>query len=228
MCAWNPNTHRHVRIADIRAINCSHRALLTLSPALCLPIYLHRGPYVAVQTSAQTQTGTTLCQNHRPPKRKIPCVLSIRLVSGPGCGMGDWLKFKIFTVVEVLGKGRAQGGAERRWALLLVLIPAHSWEFALSISTFVYDMGRLRGWEVLEHTFLLHVNSLQESLKLLRHNFFLTLPTSTFHNRVILSTTKSFSISEMSKTGVKKGKQFFLKIILTREKLHIKQISVTT
>lgn len=50
------------------------------------------------------------------------------LVSGPGVGMGDWLKLKIFTVMEVLGKGRAQGGAKRRWALLLVLIliPAHS------------------------------------------------------------------------------------------------------
>lgn len=126
-------------------INCSHPALLTSSPALCPPIHLHRGPYTAVQTSAQTQTGTALSQNHRPLKRKIPWVLSITLVSGPGLGVGDWLKFKVLAVVEVLGKGRAQGGTERRWALLLVLIPAHSWEFALSISTFVYDVGRLRG-----------------------------------------------------------------------------------
>lgn len=81
---------------------------------------------MAGQTSAQKRTGTTPCQTHHPPKRKIPRVLSITLVSGLGFAMGDWLKLKIFAVVEVLGTGRAQGGAERRWALLLVLIPAHS------------------------------------------------------------------------------------------------------
>jgi len=70
--------------------------------------------------------GTTLSQNLWPPKRRIPCVLSITLASGPGFGMSDWMKFKIFMVAKVLGKGRAQGRAERRWALLVVLIPAHS------------------------------------------------------------------------------------------------------
>lgn len=49
-------------------------------------------------------------------------------------------------------------------------------------------------------------SSLQEPLKHISYNFFLTLPTSTFHNRVILTTTERFSIPEMSKTGVKKGK----------------------
>lgn len=41
--------------------------------------------------------------------------------------MGNW--FKMLTVMELLGKGGegvAQSEAQRRWALLLVLILAHS------------------------------------------------------------------------------------------------------